>query len=256
MDLLVREWQAFLTALQFLTRIRFCEQTNLTVDDFGRSTRYFTIIGLILGGIYFWLGKGMLYLLGSANLVIAMLVLLPVCLTGGLMLDGFMDTADGVFSGRDRERQLEIMKDSRVGSFGAIALGSLLLINWSALRDIPLEVIPIVLLLMPLIGRLAMVMVITAFPYARKEGMGKIFAARANKWTLMFAGLIVILAVIPFGVTAILALAIGLFTAWFLADWLTDKLGGLTGDTYGAIETITEIAVLLVYWLECNSWNW
>ena len=211
---------------------------------------------MILGGIYFWLGKGLLYLLGSANLVIAMLVLLPVCLTGGLMLDGFMDTADGVFSGRDRERQLEIMKDSRVGSFGAIALGSLLLINWSALRDIPLEVIPIVLLLMPLIGRLAMVMVITAFPYARKEGMGKIFAARANKWTLMFAGLIVILAVIPFGVTAILALAIGLFTAWSLADWLTDKLGGLTGDTYGAIETITEIAVLLVYWLECNSWNW
>lgn len=256
MDLLVREWQAFLTALQFLTQIRFCEQTNLTVDDFGRSTRYFTIIGLILGGIYFGLGKGLLYLLGSANLVIAMLVLLPVCLTGGLMLDGFMDTADGVFSGRDRERQLEIMKDSRVGSFGAIALGSLLLINWSALRDIPLEVIPIVLLLMPLIGRLAMVMVITAFPYARKEGMGKIFAARANKWTLMFAGLIVILAVIPFGVTAILALAIGLFTAWSLADWLTDKLGGLTGDTYGAIETITEIAVLLVYWLECNSWNW
>ena len=256
MDLLVREWQAFLTALQFFTRIRFCEQTNLTVDDFGRSTRYFTIIGLILGGIYFGLGKGLLYLLGSANLVIAMLVLLPVCLTGGLMLDGFMDTADGVFSGRDRERQLEIMKDSRVGSFGAIALGSLLLINWSALRDIPLEVIPIVLLLMPLIGRLAMVMVITAFPYARKEGMGKIFAARANKWTLMFAGVIVILAVIPFGVTAILALAIGLFTAWSLADWLTDKLGGLTGDTYGAIETITEIAVLLVYWLECNSWNW
>ena len=172
------------------------------------------------------------------------------------MLDGFMDTVDGVFSGRDRERQLEIMKDSRVGSFGAVALGGLLLINWAALRDIPLEVIPIVLLLMPIIGRMAMVMVITAFPYARKEGMGKIFSDRANKWTLMFAGMVAIFAVIPFGVIAILALAIGLFTAWAMADWLTDKLGGLTGDTYGAIETVAEMAVLLVYWLECNSWSW
>ncbi len=244
--------RSFITALQFLTRIHIKKQNDLTAEDFGRSTKFFPLVGIILGFIYMLAAWCLIAVFGWANLVTTLLVILPVLLTGGLMLDGFMDTVDGVFSGRERERVLEIMKDSRVGSFGVIALACLLLVNWTALRDIKLVLIMTALFVMPIIGRMAMVMVIACFPYARKEGMGKIFADMADKETLVIAGVTTLALVVPWGQAAIAALVAGLGCAWLIGRWLTSQLGGLTGDTYGAIETLTETVVLLVFWV--TSW--
>lgn len=244
--------KSFITALQFLTRIHIKKQNDLTAEDFGRSTKFFPLVGIILGVIYMLAAWCLIAVFGWANLVTTLLVILPVLLTGGLMLDGFMDTVDGVFSGRERERVLEIMKDSRVGSFGVIALACLLLVNWTALRDIKLVLIMTALFVMPIIGRMAMVMVIACFPYARKEGMGKIFADMADKETLVIAGGTTLALVVPWGQAAIAALVVGLGCAWLIGRWLTSQLGGLTGDTYGAIETLTETVVLLVFWV--TSW--
>lgn len=240
--------KSFITALQFLTRIHVKNQVDLTAEDFGRSTKFFPLVGLILGIIYMLASWCLIAVFGWANLVTTLLVILPVLLTGGLMLDGFMDTVDGVFSGRERERVLEIMKDSRVGSFGVIALACLLLVNWSALRDVKLVLIMTPLFIMPIIGRMAMVMAIAFFPYARKEGMGKIFADMADRKTVIIAAVTTLICVVPWGQAAIAALVIGLAFAWLAASWLNNKLGGLTGDTYGAIETLTETVVLLVFW--------
>ena len=244
--------KSFITALQFLTRIYICTQRDLTAEDFGRSTKFFPLVGVILGTIYMLAAWGLIAVFGWANLVTTLLIILPVLLTGGLMLDGFMDTVDGVFSGRDRERVLEIMKDSRVGSFGVIALACLLLINWTALRDVKLMLIMTALFVMPIIGRMAMVMAIACFPYARKEGMGKIFADMADKKTLLLAIAVTLAFVVPWGQAAVAALVVGLCFAWLVGRWLTSQLGGLTGDTYGAIETLTETVVLLVFWV--TSW--
>ena len=244
--------KSFITALQFLTRIHIKKQNDLTAEDFGRSTKFFPLVGIILGFIYMLAAWCLIAVFGWANLVTTSLVILPILLTGGLMLDGFMDTVDGVFSGRERERVLEIMKDSRVGSFGVIALACLLLVNWTALRDIKLVLIMTALFVMPIIGRMAMVMVIACFPYARKEGMGKIFADMADKETLVIAGGTTLALVVPWGQAAIAALVVGLGCAWLIGRWLTSQLGGLTGDTYGAIETLTETVVLLVFWV--TSW--
>lgn len=244
--------KSFITALQFLTRIHICTQQDLTAEDFGRSTKFFPLVGVILGTIYMLAAWGLIAVFGWANLVTTLLIILPVLLTGGLMLDGFMDTVDGVFSGRDRERVLEIMKDSRVGSFGVIALACLLLINWTALRDVKLMLIMTALFVMPIIGRMAMVMAIACFPYARKEGMGKIFADMADKKTLLLAIAVTLAFVVPWGQAAVAALVMGLSFAWLVGRWLTSQLGGLTGDTYGAIETLTETVVLLVFWV--TSW--
>ena len=240
--------KAFITALQFLTRIRVKNQTDLTAEDFGRSTKFFPVVGLILGIIYMLAAWCLIAVFGWANLVTTVLLLLPIFLTGGLMLDGFMDTVDGVFSGRDRERVLEIMKDSRVGSFGVIALACLILVNWTALRDVQLLLIMTAMFVMPIIGRMAMVMAIACFPYARKEGMGKIFAAMADRKTILVAAGTTLVVVVPWGQVATAALVVGLVFAWLLATWLSRQLGGLTGDTYGAIETLTETVVLLVFW--------
>lgn len=240
--------KSFLTALQFLTRIHIKNQ-DLAVEDYGRSTKFFPLVGTVLGIIYTAIGWLLIETLDHIALVTTLMLLMPVLFTGGLLLDGFMDTVDGVFSGRSRERQLEIMKDSRVGSFGVIALLFLTLLNWSILHDIATQFILPALFLMPIIGRMAMVLVIASFPYARKEGMGKIFAAMADKNTVCIAVIITLLCVLPFGYAGIAALAAGLVFAYILGSWLTKKLGGLTGDTYGAIETLTETIVLLVFFI-------
>ena len=99
---------------------------------------------------------------------------------------------------------------------------------------------------------MAMVMVIAFFPYARPEGMGKAFSDMADKKTLVVAGITTLLFVVPWGQAAIAALAVGLGFAWLLGAWLTNKLGGLTGDTYGAVETLTETMVLVVFLM--TSW--
>lgn len=244
--------KSFITALQFLTRIHVKEQPDLTVEDFGRSTKFFPLVGVLLGLIYMLVTWCLVAVFGWANFVTTILVLLPVLMTGGLLLDGYMDTADGVFSARSRERKLEIMKDSRVGAFGVIALVSLMMMNWSVLRDIKLVLIMTALFVMPVIGRMAMVMVIAFFPYARPEGMGKAFSDMADKKTVALAAITTLVFVVPWGQAAIAALAAGLGFAWLLGAWLTSKLGGLTGDTYGAVETLTETMVLLVFLV--TSW--
>lgn len=244
--------KSFLTALQFLTRIHLKKQTDLAIEDFGRSTKFFPLVGAVLGFIYLLVSWCLIAVFGWANFVTTILVLLPIVLTGGLLLDGFMDTVDGVFSVRDRERMLEIMKDSRVGSFGVIAFVSLMFVNWTVIRDIKLVLIMTALFVMPVIGRMAMVMVIAFFPYARRDGMGKVFADMADRKTVIIAGITTIIFVVPWGQAAIAALVAGLGFAWLMGRWLTEKLGGLTGDTYGAIETLTETMVLIVFLV--TSW--
>lgn len=129
--------RSFFTALQFLTRIHLVEQRDLTAADFGRSTRCFPLVGAVLGALYLLAA----WLLGAwhggvSHTGAAVLVLLPILLTGGLHCDGFMDTVDGLFSGRSRTRMLEIMKDSRTGSFGVVAFGVCLLLDWSLMLDL------------------------------------------------------------------------------------------------------------------------
>ena len=107
------------------------------------------------------------------SLLMLMLVIFEFLFTGGLHADGFMDTCDGLFSGRDRERKLEIMKDSRVGSNGVVGFVFLTLLKWQLLVNLPIYVVPLVLVSMPLLSRYTMVISIQKFPYARPEGIGK-----------------------------------------------------------------------------------
>jgi len=239
--------RSFLVALQFLTRIQLVQQTDLKVEDFGRSTRCFPLVGAVLGSIYMLTAYATVNFLPWEHINITIWLLMTVILTGGLHYDGFMDTMDGLFSGRSRERMLEIMRDSRVGSFGALAAMCLLLFNWSAMKDIPESMSMMALFVMPVIGRMSMVLAIYAFPYARPEGMGKAFADMVDKETLGLAGLTAVLLVVPWGQSAVLALVLGLIFGLLLAAYAARRLGGLTGDVYGAVELLTEAFVLFVF---------
>ena len=170
--------RAFLIGLQFLTRISISRQEVWTEEDFGRSVRYFPLVGAVLGMIYATAAYGLFQFPHRFGVYIpyefasAILLAMPVLLTGAIHCDGFMDTVDGIFSGRSRERMLEIMKDSRTGSFGVVAFVLLMLIQWSALMDIGYQELPVAVFVMPIIGRLMMSTAITLFPYARPDGMG------------------------------------------------------------------------------------
>ena len=249
---------SFLIGLQFLTRIRLVNQTEWTAEDFGRSTRFFPLVGLVLGICYAsaaWLLVYTKGLFGMQALPTALLLILPLVLTGGLHADGFMDTADGVFSGRERERKLEIMKDSRVGSFGVVSFVLLMFVQFSLLFDMhPLLLVP-ALFVMPIIGRLAMVLAVSCFPYARKDGVGKTFADMGDRRTVVIAALTTTALVLPWGTLAAAALVLGTAFALLFCSAMTKILGGVTGDVYGAATVLTETVVLAVFSLASTHPN-
>ena len=248
---------SFFIGLQFLTRLQVVKQTQWTSESFGKSVKYFTLIGFVLGMLFMGIAYSIYFLLPSLGICLPkhfsalIIIVAGILLTGGLHCDGFMDTMDGIFSGRSRERMLEIMKDSHVGANGVFGFAILILAKWSLLIDQSPEKLLIAIFLMPILGRLAMVMSITLFPYARPEGIGKAFAEYATKKSFYFAFAIALFctlyATLQYGTLAFIAFfSVLLFTYWF-SGYVTKTLGGLTGDVYGAVTEISETIVLFVF---------
>lgn len=239
----------FIIALQFLTRIQI--NPNLVVDDesFGKSMTYFPLVGLVIGLIL--AGSYYFFSLIFTPLVIgALLIWLEVVLSGGLHLDGFMDTMDGIYSGRSRDRILEIMRDSRVGAYSTIALGCLFLLKLSLLADYPAKHLVPTLVLVPMLGRLTQIVGVSCFPYVRETGLAKKFNDYIGKRELFLASLSSLLicllvaelvGFIFFIATVLIAVLGGRYVSY--------KLGGLTGDVYGAITEISEVLLLIIGYL-------
>lgn len=276
----------FFIALQFLTRLKIVNQTEWSVEDFGKSVVAFPYVGLIIGLIL-----ALLYGILSPFIPLVPLMLILVIaeflFTGGLHADGLMDTSDGLFSGRERERKLEIMKDSRIGSFGVVAFVFVTLLKWQLLTVIPTaEFIPMALIMMPLMSRWSLVLSIRSYPYAREQGMGAAFANLAPKHVITYNTLStffmpivilligVILYTLLYGVYSIFSIAdvgyvvglgvlvyatLGIFQInivsmiityiinRILNHYIVKQLGGTTGDTYGFVVEVTEVLLLLIY---------
>ena len=276
----------FFIALQFLTRLKIVNQTEWTMEDFGKSVATFPYIGLIIGifltTIYFIFSQ----FLAPVPLML-FIVISEFLFTGGLHADGLMDTSDCLFSGREREKNLEIMKDSRIGSFGVVAFVFVTLLKWQLLTAIPMpEFIPIILIMMPLMSRYTLILSIRSYPYARKSGMGQAFAEYAPKHVitrstistlcmpLIICIILAFLYALTLGVTSIFSIpfipfnmamfglaytCIGLMEInifsmiisyiinRILNHYIVKQLGGTTGDTYGFVVELTEVLLILVY---------
>lgn len=244
---------SFLTALQFLTRINLRRQDAVTPEAFGASVVFFPLVGAVIGLILaaFWHFAAAF---APAHALAAAIVVLGMALTGGLHCDGLMDTMDGLFSGRSRERMLEIMKDSRVGANGVMAFAAFLLLKWAVVFDLLAASPGAALFFAPVAGRLAMVVGITCFPYARPEGMGKAFADHAGRPALYWAAATAAAAAAACGPAAMAALAGAVVFAALLGRYVTRMLGGLTGDVYGAMTELTELGVLATFLLLRPGW--
>lgn len=236
--------KSFLFAFYQLTRLPL---PAIPFDEVacGRSIVFFPAVGLFLGTILAVLGWAAGWFF-PAQVQAALLVAGMVVLTGGIHLDGFMDSIDGLFSGRPRERKLEIMRDSRVGAFGVIGIICLLLLKYSLFLVIADKILIRLLPVVPALSRWGMSAAIVAFPYARQEGLGKIYTSYAGKKELAGATVIALAGAVTFlGPQGVWLMAVaGVVT--FLVGWkIKNELGGLTGDTYGFINEFLEMVLLL-----------
>lgn len=237
----------FLAALQFLTIIPSPLRREATLREAGHSVVYFPLIGLGIGGLLYGLDLLFSLVLPSALVNILLLIAL-VLLTGAHHLDGFIDTCDGMAGGRSPEQRLEIMRDSRAGSFGVVGACCLLLTKYVSLLLLPGALRMAGLILMPVLSRWAMVYAIFGYPYARKtQGMGQTFKDQTSWLQLAIATLIALAASLLLLKLFGLAVMAGIWLILIImALFLKRKLGGLTGDTYGAINEVIEVCVLIL----------
>jgi adenosylcobinamide-GDP ribazoletransferase len=241
--------EGLLTAIGMLTVIPI-PWLSTRPGALGRAAAWFPVVGLLLGaalaatalaGRVVWEDRWI-----AASLVVGVNLLL----TGGLHIDGLMDTADAFFSRKDRERMLEIMRDSRVGALGVASGIAVMLAKFCALsylldsRDLGrLAVIALSVAL----GRLGIVIAAALFPSARESGLGAAFAAEVGARPLLVAvGTSLAMAYAVWQGRGLLLLAVSAITALGHGWYWRRRLGGLTGDIYGEINEKIELAVLLV----------
>jgi len=211
------------------------------------GSAYFPFVGFLLATLLYLIQLLFGFLLPPLALA-AVLVVSLVLLTGGLHLDGLMDTCDGLLGGRTRERRLEIMRDSRVGSFGVLGAICVLLLKFALFASIERHRLSLAFFVVLPCARWAMVLALRIFPSARSGGLGATFRQTVTLPRLIVAGAMALLfaLVVGHGV-GVLIWSAATCTALLLGVWVTHLIGGLTGDIYGAIEEVTEVVALLLF---------
>lgn len=234
-----------ITALEFLTRIKFSSAREWSPEGFSRSVLWFPLIGLLAGAILARVNYVLVQLATPVFLRSILLLLGEFLILGVLMYDGFMDTCDGVFSARDRARMLEIMKDSHVGANGVLGAVLLLLTKFALYASLPAEILTLALVMAFLFTRSMMVFFIICYPYARNSGIGKMFKDYAKGWYWLPGLVLTCLVAFYFGMVYLLAVGVGFVLLNGVAQFLKNQLGGLTGDTYGFLTEVGEAVFML-----------
>jgi adenosylcobinamide-GDP ribazoletransferase len=235
----------FWIALQFLSSLPIRLPGMPAPQELGRSLLFYPLVGLLFGGIL-W---GLNWLMLGAPLLLhaALLLTVWVLLSGALHLDGLADSADAWLGGfGDRERTLTIMKDPRSGPMAVVTLVLVLLLKFAALLALIEQQHALALIIVPLLGRSALLGLFLTTPYVRAGGLGQALADHlprsAGKRVLAVSGLACVLIAGLSGFFA-LVLAVVLF-AW-LRRVMLRRLGGTTGDTAGALLELLEVAMLV-----------
>ncbi|MGE5398370.1 MAG: adenosylcobinamide-GDP ribazoletransferase [Chitinophagales bacterium] len=241
--------KTLLLAFQFLTRIPLPATGQLEPKDLGRCSAWFPLVGgflgLLLVLVNFLVGR---YL--DHQVTAVLLVIILTALTGGLHLDGLMDSVDGLMGGRNQAQALDIMRDSRVGALGAIAGCLVILLKWAALFSLLSQAHSpwfYDLILFPIAGRWAMTGMACFMRPARHDGLGSAFADGADVPQFLVATLIAVGLVWFAGSwRGLYSLAAAGFAAILFSLWIKRRLGGMTGDTCGAINEFGEATALLL----------
>ena len=267
--------KGFLLLLSFMTRIPM-PKTEYDEEKLGKSMKYFPVVGIIVGFILLFFCIIFNFIFKNLNystalpLMILVVILTDLITTGALHLDGLADTFDGIFSYRSKHKMLEIMKDSRLGSNGALALILYFLLKFVLFYSLIIESRELTLyaiMTYPVVSRFCSVVSCASSPYARGSGMGKTFVDNTKTCGLIVATIITLLYTIgmlfiPFIlftnyslpiqfmiqtilVIVIIAILLALF-AYAFSKLIERKIGGITGDTLGALLEISSLVYIFL----------
>jgi adenosylcobinamide-GDP ribazoletransferase len=243
-----RQVNTFLAAVMFLTRLPVGRFYEFREEEVAASTVYFPIVGALVG-----LAGGLALLMSTALpsfVAVLISMLITICLTGGLHEDGLADSADGLIGGRDPQRRLEIMKDSRIGAYGALALWFSLtakLILVQSLLAASLFTAIGASVIAHCLGRAATVGLLSCLPYARTEDsksrqFGNKVTFRQLALVLAFA---IAISLFLLRLQGVFCLTAALAVTFICGLYFKDKIGGITGDCLGAANQLVELSAYL-----------
>lgn len=232
-------------AFQFFTRIPINKAVDFNEKNIRYSLFFYPYIGAFMGSLI----AAVYYPLSKLHVNIASLaaVFMMLFLTGGLHIDGLSDTFDGFLSSRDRERTMEIMKDSRVGTFGVISIIFLILSKFIIISSFE-KGLPLALILSMVNSRMEACRIISLKRVAREGGLGDLFHKSNPKKLILMNSIIYIAILFILNYKYIYPLLITYLINELFCRWSYKKIGGMTGDTYGAIIEIGEVISLFSFW--------
>ena len=231
-------WEPLAASVAFLT-VFPVPRTHISAASLGKATALFPLVGAAIGAFLGGLGLLLDRVLPPAPTA-ALLLLVSATMTGALHLDGLMDTADGVLGAGTIERRLAIMRDSRVGAFGVVAGILIILSQFACLVELTGAARLLALTVALTMSRWAMTLALGLFPPARADGLGATFQAATGRRPLVVGTLTAAAVALVTGPLGMVAFAGGAVAALAGGYLLTRLLGGLTGDTYGALAVLVE----------------
>jgi adenosylcobinamide-GDP ribazoletransferase len=251
--LLQRELRLLLTAVQYFTRVPVPRWVGHSASQLNGATRYFPAVGLavgVAGAAMFWACS----LVFPPVVAVLLSMAATIGLTGAFHEDGLADTVDGLGGGATRERALEIMKDSRIGTFGTVALLLVLLLKLGTLAALPPSQVIAALIAGHGASRWCAVMLVWRLPYVRLDdsSRAKPVVERIGPVDVIVASLFGLAPLALCGLHVLIAFAAMLWMLLYLGRWYTRRLGGYTGDTLGAAQQFTEVTFYLAL---LASWN-
>ncbi|HCN91376.1 MAG TPA: adenosylcobinamide-GDP ribazoletransferase [Oxalobacteraceae bacterium] len=247
----LHQCRLFFIALQFFTRVPIPRGVGFEPDWLHHASRYFPLVGIVVATL-----TSAVYLLAAwlwpAPVAVVLATISGIYLTGAFHEDGFADMCDGFGGGLTRERVLDIMKDSRIGAYGAIGIGCLLALKCVVLSLLPPGAVIAALFVAHPLSRLASTTLIWKLEYARAEGKAKPLAQDMSTVELAIAGATASLPALILGLNGYLAwssilggvLAAAVATVW-LSRMFVRRLGGFTGDCLGGVQQVTEVVFYL-----------
>lgn len=244
-----KEFKLILTAIMFYSRIPVPQSTGYSDEQMNKSTRYFPLVGIIIGGIgavLFWTANHLF----SQMLSILVAMIGMIFISGAFHEDAFSDFCDGIGGGYTPEKMLAIMKDSRIGTYGATGLVLLLLSKLLLLSEMQPVQVPLVLLTAHAVSRVFPVLMIYTSKYVRFDDSSKIrpISQKHTPATLLVA-LVIGLAPLCFMPWAFIPVLLGTLILVFIyfRYYVHKVLGGYTGDVLGALQQISEVVFYLIF---------
>lgn len=249
------EFKILCTAISYYTRIPLYNFSDFSQESLKKSNSYFPFIGWIVGGF-----TALVFVMASMvfpkSIAVLLSILSGILLTGAFHEDGLSDSVDGFGGGYTKERILTIMKDSRIGTFGAIALFSALALKFALLYEIDTALLPIIIVAGHSTSRFFALTFIVTHEYARQNdntSRSGIVSQKLNYSELIIPALFGVLPLFLIGFRYFITLIPLVIARQFIGSYLTKKIDGFTGDTLGASQQVFEIvfylsAYLLITW--------